>query len=859
MKRVIKLIPSDQIRHMPDNENPFVRGDIIIRPEDFGPYWGDNPGDGPDGDFGLGSASDPSREGGFTELFDFGASTVELRPEAAAARDVGKLHAGLADAVGRLDTFTRGLMDDPDFESYPRRLAEETGRIRNEIGGTIPDGDHGELFENAFELMSRNAATRIRGVATERLVIGNRLGLGKSLGTYAALVAGSTDPVTTNFAANRGLEAIDDQVAAGIIDEAEAARLGQGFMVDIDEKSAASLIKDDPAFAVTEFDTAGAFPNLDEARRAELAAHARDRVAAVKRDTELAKARADRAEALEKARAAEAFEADYLSRLDTGAATLAEISDAGVKGAITPERSARLKSAFEQAATRRIEDDRLARVLADARETGIPLDPDNADHKAALESDFERSLKPALIEARTPEEIALIRRIIARDGMAPDGLSRLLGVWWRSEIPALADKAAQLVVPQPDSSSTGKPAVTMPILPGMKEYAELKAFGVPPEQAVAQAKAAETVAPDHSKLDPAQDDRADDAFFTEPDTDEFDFGGMAEAFVPIRDGLAEAGLGDDAPIARLADRITAALRNRDQGELQDAAEQLTLIAGEEFQRLGASLGDMKLASADGLPEAVLKELGVISAIGVLISRLKPVLQFFKRAPKRRPPENEPERPTPQLPPLPRGEKRDEDADKDKQPPGIGHNGPPEASAEPDGKRDVEVSPGITVRTTLKSRFLPRLKGALDKITRKESRQAAEELVNGGELTTVREARGNMSNITRPGGLKESLEAYDRTVETAGGSPEDVSHRQTDAGPMKEYHAEDGTSFIYRTFSSKGKLTVEIQIRKPLEESADADVQTRDGQRRRADVEENIKVRFVEENSQRVPEIDGDDQ
>ena len=144
---------------------------------------------------------------------------------------MGKLHAGLADAVGRLDTFTRGLMDDPDFESYPRRLAEETGRIRNEIGGTIPDGDHGELFENAFELMSRNAATRIRGVATERLVIGNRLGLNKSLGTYAALVAGSTDPVTIHFAPNKGLEAVDIQVAAGIIDKAGAARRRSGRFI----------------------------------------------------------------------------------------------------------------------------------------------------------------------------------------------------------------------------------------------------------------------------------------------------------------------------------------------------------------------------------------------------------------------------------------------------------------------------------------------------------------------------------------------------------------------------------------------------------------------------------------------------
>ena len=224
---------------------------------------------------------------------------------------MGKLHAGLADAVGRLDTFSRGLMDDPDFESYPRRLAEETGRIRTEIGGRIPDGNHSTQFENAFELMSHNAATRIRGVATQRLVIGDRLGLDKSLGTYAALVAGSTDTVTTNFAANRGLEAIDDQVAAGIIDEAEAARLGQGFMVDIDEKSAASLIKDDPAFAVTEFDTAGAFPNLTDSRRTELAAHARDRMESVKRDREIAEARAKQAETQRKARAADSFEAAY--------------------------------------------------------------------------------------------------------------------------------------------------------------------------------------------------------------------------------------------------------------------------------------------------------------------------------------------------------------------------------------------------------------------------------------------------------------------------------------------------------------------------------------------------------------------
>ena len=336
--------------------------------------------------------------------------------------------------------------------------------------------------------MSRNAATRIRGVATQRLVIGNRLGLGKSLGTYAALVAGSTDTVTTDFAANRGLEAIDDQVAAGIIDEAEAARLGQGFMVDIDEKSAASLIKDDPAFAVTEFDTAGAFPNLDEARRGELAAHARGRVEAVARDNELAKARTDRTEALDKARAADAFEADYLSRLESGAATLAEISDAGLKGTVTPERATRLKTAFEQAETRRIEDDRLAGVLAEAREAGAPLDPDNADHAKALEIDFERVLKPALIEAQTPADIAAIRSHILRDGIAAEGLGPMLDAWWRSDNPELAARAARIRVHRP----TDPPAVEMNLpfkpRPGMELTVQLLSSGAPPGQAVAAAK-----------------------------------------------------------------------------------------------------------------------------------------------------------------------------------------------------------------------------------------------------------------------------------------------------------------------------------------------------------------------------------
>ena len=641
MKRVIKLIPSDQIRHMPDNENPFVRGDIIIRPEDFGPYWGDNPGDGPDGDFGLGSASDPSREGGFTELFDFGASTVELRPEAAAARDVGKLHAGLADAVGRLDTFTRELMDDPDFESYPRRLAEETGRIRNEIGGTIPDGEHGAWFENAFELMSRNAATRIRGAATQRLVIGNRLGLDKSLGTYAALVADSTDPVTTDFAANRGLEAIDDQVAAGIIDEAEAARLGQGFMVDIDEKSAASLIKDDPAFAVTEFDTAGAFPNLTDSRRTELASHAKDRMEAVKRDTELAKARSERTEALDIARAADAFEAGYLARLDTGRATLAEISDAGLQGTVTPARATRLKTAFEQAATRRIENDRLARVLADARETGAPLDTDNADHKAALESDFERNLKPALIAARTPEDIATIRRLVLRDGIVPDGLGPMIDVMWRSGDPALAAKAARLLIFRPGDATAVVTNFPLRPRPGMEDAVQLMDSGIPPEQAIPMAeemakadvgggegedtRAGAAGEDDLSSADATPETAtADD---TEPggdeilpDDEEFEFADPDEVFDDPDDGPLDEETA--ARLQALIDRLEARVQPDPltSGSFRDAADRILNSFNENRERSGppdplvAEIGQLVLELAPGTGEVLsAREAGVAFA------------------------------------------------------------------------------------------------------------------------------------------------------------------------------------------------------------------------------------------------------
>jgi hypothetical protein len=458
---IFKRNPPDTIRFMSKEENPYInRADII---PDMSTFGISKPGAGiggiPNHDSLIGSGPEPEYPGEHDDgLYDFGTSRAEFRPEAGDARDRGDLHVGIADAVGQLDGFTNDLTRDDAFETYPTRLSAETRRIRHEIGGRIADGQKRDLFDDAFELMSQNAATEIRGVATERMVARNRDGLNKALDIYAGLIARSGNPVTTDFAGNQGLTAIDAQIQDGIIDETEGARLRTGFLTNIDDRSAVSLIQDDPDAALAELNNPVAYPNLPPERINELSAHATMRREAAKLDSQQAAARAEKEALLAQSRAADAFETQYRSALSDGTATLAQISDGALVGTITPDRAARLTQAHEAAQAKRQDEFRLAEIVSDALETGGTLDPNDPDHIRAVDHYFTTDILPGLIQARTPREIAIFRDRIGGLGIAPPGMVKKLDLWWRSDHPGLAEKAARFVVLDPRFSGPFAPA-----------------------------------------------------------------------------------------------------------------------------------------------------------------------------------------------------------------------------------------------------------------------------------------------------------------------------------------------------------------------------------------------------------------
>ena len=124
-------------------------------------------------------------------------------------------------------------------------------------------------------------------------------------------------------------------------------------------------------------------------------------------------------------------------------------------------------------------------------------------------------------------------------------------------------------------------------------------------------------------------------------------------------------------------------------------------------------------------------------------------------------------------------------------------------------------------------------GALDRLTGK-SREAAEGLVNGGELTTSKGAKEDLSNITRRGTLEDSLHEYERAVEKAGGSVDDINTEIKNGRVRRSYTSDDGTIFQHREFSTKNDVTVDIQIKSPHV-----------NENKGAQPKETIKVRFIE--------------
>jgi hypothetical protein len=126
---------------------------------------------------------------------------------------------------------------------------------------------------------------------------------------------------------------------------------------------------------------------------------------------------------------------------------------------------------------------------------------------------------------------------------------------------------------------------------------------------------------------------------------------------------------------------------------------------------------------------------------------------------------------------------------------------------------VPIGKGAYVAATPGSPIVEKITRAIETIPDGPSRRAAESLINGGELTTG-SSRGDVSDVTRKGTVDDSLKSFDDAVREAGGKPADVTIPPGYQGNLRYYIAQDGTTFVHRTFSTRGSPTAEIQVVEP---------------------------------------------
>ena len=138
------------------------------------------------------------------------------------------------------------------------------------------------------------------------------------------------------------------------------------------------LLEHDPDLAQRVLDDPAELPGFDEASRYDLVNRTRPRIAASRRDREIAAQRAKTAALAEREDAARAYETVWRTRLDAGTATHDEIEVARAGGTLTEGRAKALRTELERDTDRRKRDRALRSRIGEAFDAGRRLDPADA-------------------------------------------------------------------------------------------------------------------------------------------------------------------------------------------------------------------------------------------------------------------------------------------------------------------------------------------------------------------------------------------------------------------------------------------------------------------------------------------------
>jgi len=469
---------------------------------------------------------------------------------------------------------------------------------------------------------------------------------------------------------------------------------------------------------------------------------------------------------------------------------------------------------------------------------------------------YEAVLKPPLADLDPAQKASTIGGYVADTGITPDAATKTLLAMTVTGDPASRIAAARALTDIFDIDPQARDSVPPPLadLAGLlRRLADTDT--IPPEDIVNAADALfrdgakGTNQPNPALLQLATaeidaEDTAgnkDDVFFGEdapfPEDDDGAADSLVAEFRSIRDGLAEEGNNDSASLAGSVDALMGAIEERDPDGIERQIGQLEdRVARKDAPRSGGAV-PVQLAALDetGLPQAARLPRIDPATILRLLDGAKRFLRNLGRGPRQRRPN--PDQPNkdgviiPKPPSAPDGAGQPEEQER-----GIGDNQPPSSLEDGDERReilqDVELSPGITVRGDPSSTRWNNFKEVLGRLSGK-SRDAAESLINGGDLTTGADTRKSVANITRKGGLKESTEAYEEAVRKAGGDPTKVLAKPQPNAIIRRFtNPEDGTRFVHRQPIGTDNLAVEVQIVR----------RTRLGSPR-PEIDHRIKIRF----------------
>jgi hypothetical protein len=437
---------------------------------------------------------------GLGEAFEgFGEKLSQQSKKAQDADQLAKLNQRSAEAGGEIADLARSLAGDPDYETYPDRFKAKVEEIRaRHRPGLAPD--MAERFDARFRDHALAHALEVRALGTRRLVASAEAALDRQLESLAGFAVAAGNDAGHRSLTAQALKALDDHVEAGFISRDDRDLRARRFLADVGERQVLAMARLDPEETARRLKNPNGFPELDDDRRTQLAGYARSLGRSLARDREMADARAEANALTQRFEAARAFESDWRDRLADGGATLAELDDAVLRGVLAAGDAATLRREAEHAVEQRKHESDFVERVHGAIAGGKPLDPADADDRAAVDHVFKTLYRPRLIEAvAAPEAFARLLPDLARDieriGSVPDGVADLVDAWWASGDPRFQAGAARLVrmVYRPDGTE-GEHAGALPLgaMPdGVPERLDLAArlieAGIPDEIAVSRA------------------------------------------------------------------------------------------------------------------------------------------------------------------------------------------------------------------------------------------------------------------------------------------------------------------------------------------------------------------------------------